>query len=171
MARLGENGGPPLSWPTRSEAWPVTGPPGPIPHTRTALRILLACCVLLAFHAAPVAGQVSPPDAGDGPRIRSAGMALPAAPVAEAGAADGSTERLVTPAFPGTTSTSRRSPWLLPGVGAVVGGLAGLVLSEHVMRTADDWVAPPVHIVLVPAGVVLGAFIGFMGNQAFPSNP
>jgi hypothetical protein len=57
-----------------------------------------------------------------------------------------------------------RSPWSYPRYGMIVGALVGAVAGTVVMATADEWMAPPAHILTVPVGAVAGLAIGGLAN-------
>lgn len=60
--------------------------------------------------------------------------------------------------------TEERSAWRYPAIGLGVGALAGVVWGTYVMATADEYLAPPAHIVTVPIGAVVGGLIGLLAN-------
>ncbi|HEX6372057.1 MAG TPA: hypothetical protein VF006_24240 [Longimicrobium sp.] len=62
----------------------------------------------------------------------------------------------------------RRSGWRYPLIGLGVGTLVGAAYGTWVMLDADEWLAPPAHIVTVPAGAVLGLAIGGLANLVAP---
>jgi hypothetical protein len=62
------------------------------------------------------------------------------------------------------TAVEARSPWTYPRYGMIVGALVGAVAGTVVMATADEWMAPPAHILTVPVGAVAGLAIGGIAN-------
>jgi peptidoglycan/LPS O-acetylase OafA/YrhL len=54
------------------------------------------------------------------------------------------------------------SPWRYPAWGAVIGGLVGAAAGSYLMYSMDGYIAPPAHILTVPAGVVVGAYLGWV---------
>lgn len=63
---------------------------------------------------------------------------------------------------------ARRSGWTYPLIGAGVGILAGAAYGTWVMLDSEEWLAPPIHIVTVPAGAILGLAIGGAMNLLDP---
>lgn len=61
--------------------------------------------------------------------------------------------------------SSTRSRWLLPVVGAVIGAGAGAVWGTYLMNDADEWIAPPAHLVTIPIGAAAGALVGWVADQ------
>ena len=66
------------------------------------------------------------------------------------------------------TLERRRSGWKYPLIGAGVGALVGAGVATYVMLQSDEWLAPPFHIVTVPAGAVLGLALGGVANLIAP---
>jgi hypothetical protein len=57
-----------------------------------------------------------------------------------------------------------RPAWKYPAYGVLVGALVGAVAGTAVMATADEWMAPPAHILTVPAGALAGLALGGVAN-------
>lgn len=57
-----------------------------------------------------------------------------------------------------------RSPWTYPRYGLIAGALAGAVAGTVVMASVDEWMAPPAHVLTVPAGAVAGLALGGVAN-------
>ena len=61
-----------------------------------------------------------------------------------------------------------RSRWFYPGVGAVIGGLASAAWGTYEMNKPGEYLAPPLHFVTLPLGIVAGALVGWMVDMAVP---
>ncbi len=57
-----------------------------------------------------------------------------------------------------------RPGWKYPAYGMLVGALVGAVAGTAMMATADEWMAPPAHILTIPAGALAGLAIGGVAN-------
>lgn len=62
----------------------------------------------------------------------------------------------------------RRSGWKYPLIGMAVGAVVGAGFGTWVMLDTEEWLAPPAHIVTVPAGAVLGLALGGLANLLDP---
>ncbi|HEX2210106.1 MAG TPA: hypothetical protein VHG93_20695 [Longimicrobium sp.] len=67
-----------------------------------------------------------------------------------------------------TTFIPRRSGWKYPLIGLGVGALVGAAYGTWVMAHSEEWIAPPAHVVTVPAGALLGLAIGGAANLLHP---
>lgn len=62
----------------------------------------------------------------------------------------------------------RRSPWVYPIIGTVVGAAAGAALGYYAMASTQDYLAPPAYLVAAPLGAVIGALAGMVANAVHP---
>jgi hypothetical protein len=69
------------------------------------------------------------------------------------------------PVFFMVRGNPRRSSWQYPLIGAVAGGIVGAVWGTYLMRSADEWLAPPAHFITIPLGAAVGAALGLIANE------
>jgi hypothetical protein len=50
--------------------------------------------------------------------------------------------------------------WPYPVIGIAAGALVGAVAGTVMMVQADEWMAPPAHVITVPAGALAGGVLG-----------
>ena len=136
---------------------------------RRLIRPLLFCsmAIALAAQAAIAQAPASSAAAAVQPPVLSATAPLPRTLVPPAAL------KAVRHAGPeveamDTTFIPRRSRWKYPLIGLGVGALVGAAYGTWVMADSEEWIAPPAHVVTVPAGALLGLAIGGAANLLHP---
>jgi hypothetical protein len=123
-----------------------------------SILLLASVAGALAFGAPDAAAQSAPAPAARG-LYGSPRTPLPASLAPSAAR---------TASLPVEGARGKRSAWRYPALGAVAGTLVGAVVGTSLMVGSDEWMAPPAHILTVPAGALLGLAIGGVVNLLDP---
>jgi ferric-dicitrate binding protein FerR (iron transport regulator) len=105
--------------------------------------------------------------------VAAPGAAQPRAAVVPGSAAVTPLPAALAPATRGAESrpllhAAPRSAWRYPRIGLLAGAVAGAAFGTYIMATADEWMAPPAHIVTVPGGALVGLAAGGLANLIDP---